>query len=125
MRNAEHIGMLRILGISMRVADELFGSEAPCDVQNYIDNDREVQRIGAGVCRLLRSGEELPVNTFAYFRLMTDVRERYRDRFRFALRLATTPGLGEWTAVQLPPRMYPLYRLMRVGRLATRFMRWS
>jgi hypothetical protein len=57
----------------------------------------------------------------SYFRLMMRLRERRWDRVRFASRLALTPGPGEWQAVRLPRPLFPLYRIVRLARLAARF----
>jgi hypothetical protein len=55
-----------------------------------------------------------------YFRLMLRVRERPFDKFRFVSRLAFTPSVGEWSTVRLPAALFPLYRGVRIVRLATR-----
>jgi hypothetical protein len=59
----------------------------------------------------------------SYFRLMMRLRERRADRIRFFTRLAFTPGPGEWEMVRLPKSAFPLYRLVRLARLAVRFAR--
>jgi hypothetical protein len=59
----------------------------------------------------------------SYFRLMMRLRERRMDRVRFFTRLTFTPGPGEWVAVQLPKPLSPLYRVVRLARLASRFAR--
>jgi hypothetical protein len=71
----------------------------------------------------MRSGEELSVASMAYFRLMARVRERLSDRLRFGLHLATTPSTGEWSIVRLPGPMFPLYGVLRAGRVAKRLLR--
>jgi len=63
------------------------------------------------------------VESLAYFRLMMRLRERPADRRRFLQRLVFTPGPGEWQAVRLPAPMFPLYRLVRLSRLAARLLR--
>ena len=64
---------------------------------------------------LIVADEEFDPETIAYFRLMTELRERRRDRVSFWWRLLVTPGAGEWSAVQLPPPLFPLYRVVRVS----------
>jgi len=59
----------------------------------------------------------------SYFRLMMRLRERRADRVRFLTRLTFTPGPGEWEAVRLPKSLFPLYRVVRLARLAARSMR--
>ena len=62
------------------------------------------------------------VESLAYFRLMLRLRERQVDRTRFLSRLAFTPGPGEWAVVRLPRRLFPIYRLVRISRLAARMV---
>jgi hypothetical protein len=87
---------------------------------------------GAGLCTIweqiipaMAEGAEYEVESISYFRLMLRLRERWRDRLRFLWRLASTPGPGEWSAVRLPDRLFPLYWLVRVFRLAARVLRWA
>ena len=51
------------------------------------------------------------------------LRERRRDRMRFLARLTFTPGPGEWETVHLPKSLFPLYRIVRLARLAARCVR--
>ncbi|MGC2186257.1 MAG: hypothetical protein WA637_23510, partial [Terriglobales bacterium] len=74
------------------------------------------------VLKLIVADEEFDPETVAYFRLMTDLRERGRDRVSFWWRLLVTPGAGEWSAVELPGPLFPLYRLVRICRLAGRLI---
>ena len=73
------------------------------------------------VIPLLSQEENLDPESVSYFRLMTDTRERWRDRARFLWRLAVTPGPGEWSVIGLPEPLFPLYRVVRFFRLAQRF----
>jgi hypothetical protein len=45
------------------------------------------------------------------------LRERRQDRWRYAWRLATTPGQGEIEAIALPESLFALYRAVRIARL--------
>jgi hypothetical protein len=63
------------------------------------------------------------IESVAYFRLMMRLRERSADRRRFLRRLVFTPGPGEWQALHFPAPLFPLYRLVRLSRLAARFLR--
>jgi len=51
------------------------------------------------------------------------LRERARDKLRFLFRLAFTPSIGEWEVVRLPAPLFPLYRIIRLFRLAGRLSR--
>jgi hypothetical protein len=54
---------------------------------------------------------------------MMRLRERKADRLKFLQRLALTPGPNEWSAVRLPAPLFPLYRVVRLSRLAARLVR--
>jgi hypothetical protein len=58
-----------------------------------------------------------------YFRLIPKLRERRRARWRYLWRLMGTPGAGEVAAVRLPEALFPLYRIVRMGRLIPRLVR--
>jgi hypothetical protein len=68
----------------------------------------------------LPSAQEYNIESPRYFRLMMRLRERRMDRVRFLWRLASTPGAGEWAVIRLPPSLFPLYRVIRLFRLAAR-----
>ena len=76
-------------------------------------------KIAADVARGVSYGEE----QVSYFRLMMQLRERKADRLRFLTRLTFTPGPGEWETLRLPKPLFPLYRVVRLARLASRFAR--
>ena len=72
--------------------------------------------------RLIVAEEEFDPESMAYFRLMMELRERRRDRAAFWWRLLFTPGAGEWAMVRLPGPLFPLYRAVRIYRLAERLV---
>jgi hypothetical protein len=71
----------------------------------------------------IADGRVYDVESLDYFRLMVRLRERPIDRMRFVSRLALTPGPSEWAAVRIPEALFPLYRVVRVFRLAGRLVR--
>jgi len=68
------------------------------------------------------NSEEYSAESLHYFRLMLQLRERWSDRARFAQRLLFTPSVGEWSVVRLPAPLFPLYRVIRVLRVARRLL---
>jgi len=54
---------------------------------------------------------------------MCDIRENRADKLRFGTRLALTPTISEWSLLQLPAIMFPLYGAIRIGRLVGKLMR--
>src|SRR5213593_462492 len=117
---AERFGICRILAVRLTLANNLLGTEIPWAVQEYAQCDHEVEVIVRRVLPLVSQEEKLDPESVSYFRLMTDTRERWRDRARFLWRLAVTPGPGEWSVIGLPEPLFPLYRAVRFFRLARR-----
>lgn len=120
---ARECGIERILHITLLLANRLLGAAIPEPIENSVLSDRAAlafaSEIAAGVADEVSYEEE----HVSYFRLMMRLRERRADRLRFLARLTFTPGPGEWEAVRLPGPLFPLYRLVRLGRLAARWAR--
>jgi hypothetical protein len=76
-----------------------------------------VPALGAEFAERLARGATYDFESTEYFRLILKLRERRVDRFRYLWRLATTPGVGDVAAVRLPEALFPLYRVVRIGRL--------
>jgi len=72
------------------------------------------------ILRIIERSAPYGTESIPYFRLMLRLREGWQDRARFLWRLAFTPSVNEWSAVQLPKPLQPLYRLVRLSRLAKR-----
>ena len=120
---ARELGIERILHITLLLTHRLLAAGIPEPVHNAVLADPAAQmfaeKIGADMAIGVSYGEQ----QLSYFRLMMKLRERRADRIRFLTRLTFTPGPGEWEAVGLPKTLFPLYRLVRLGRLAARFAR--
>lgn len=119
---ARKLGMVRILRITMLVANRLLDARIP-EGARKISEDAAALEIAREVHNYITSDLAYDVESFAYFRLMMRLRERGTDRSRFLTRLIFTPGPGEWQAVRLPQSLFPLYRLVRLSRLASRIVR--
>jgi hypothetical protein len=117
---AERLGIRRILALSLSLACDLIHCNSPYSLN--ADSNRNVQRIAADAESRLQNGAEIDPESIQYFLAMIKLRERWRHRATFLWRLATTPGVGEWEAVQLPDRFFSLYRAVRLLRLAKRFI---
>jgi len=120
-REANRLGVERILGINLRLANLLLDAGAPLfeGPSDHAEIDALCERVAAD----MPSSEECNTESLDYFRLMLRLRERRSDRARFALRLLFTPSVGEWSVVRLPGPLFPLYRLIRLVRVAGRFLR--
>lgn len=122
-QQASELGIARILSVTLLLANRLLGASIPATVDATSGGDPATltiaEEIGAGI----ENGAAFDVESVSYFRLMLRLRERSADQMRFMSRLVFTPGPGEWKAVRLPPALFPLYRVVRLSRLAVRVAR--
>ncbi len=122
---AEALGMVRILRVTMLLANRLFDMTIPPAAQQNLPEDPTPPVTLSLVNKMqshLASESAYDVESPAYFRLMMRLRERPADRRRFLQRLVFTPGPGEWQAIRLPAALFPLYRLVRLSRLVARLL---
>jgi hypothetical protein len=115
---AAELGILRIVAVSFLLAHKLLATAQPAEIEADADAESLAQRILRQIVR----DDEFNPESVSYFRLMMELRERRRDRASFAWRLWITPGAGEWSAVRLPGMLSPLYRVVRMFRLAGRMI---
>jgi hypothetical protein len=94
----------------------------PQPVLGQIQKDPAVEALAEKIQPIIMQETEYDTDSMGYFRLMMDLRERWQDRFRFLWRLAFTPSVGEWSAIRLPGRLFPLYRIVRLARLTARLV---
>jgi Uncharacterised nucleotidyltransferase len=120
---ARAFGIERILHITLMLANRLLGAPIPAPIEPTILGDYAARALADEIAAGVAAGVSYEEQQLSYFRLMMRLRERRADRLRFLARLAFTPGPGEWEAVRLPKALFPLYRLVRLARLAARFAR--
>jgi hypothetical protein len=119
---AAELGIVRILHVTMLLANRLLGAEMPAAARENLPAGTAARAL-ADEIEAQFPDNNYNVDSLAYFRLMSRLRERRTDRMRFAWRLALTPGPGEWNAVRLPATLFPFYRQVRLSRLAARLAR--
>jgi len=120
---ARELGIQRILHVTLIMANQLLGAAMPAPVANSVLADNAAKLLAEQIAVSVAAGVIYEEEKLAYFRLMMRLRERRMDRLRFLVRLTFTPGPGEWEAVRLPKLLFPLYRVVRLARLAARFAR--
>jgi hypothetical protein len=120
---AREFGIERILHITLLLANRFLKTPLPPPVEKAVLADRAARILAEEIAADLAGGVSHEEVQLSYFRLMMRLRERRMDRLRFLARLALTPGPGEWEAVRLPKALFPLYRVVRLARLAGRFAR--
>lgn len=117
---AKQLGVARILSVSLMMAELLLDSPIPPGAKAYLPDDPIGTGLAHEIVSCLQRDVTFNTESLDYFRWMVRLRERRADRIRFVRRLVFTPGPGEWAAVRLPKPLFPLYRLIRISRLAAR-----
>lgn len=119
---ATELGIVRMVRVTLKLANQLLATEIPQEAEKHLPHDSVAAALASGVQAQIVSGSEFDVESLAYFRLMLRLRERRFDQLRMLSRLVLTPGPSEWSAIRLPPRLFPLYRLVRLSRLAAKLV---
>lgn len=115
---AERLGIARIVAVSFLLSHKLLATAQPA--QFDLLDDPATEGLAERILDQIVGDAEFDPESVGYFRLMMDLRERRRDRASFAWRLLATPSAGEWSAIRLPGPLFPLYRAVRMFRLAGR-----
>jgi len=121
LHDAKQLGILRIVLVSLMLADVLLGYEIPARVaglKEIVSTQTLVERITDQMTAM----REIAPESSAYFRFILQVRELMSDRAKFIWRLATTPSVGEWQAMKMPNVLFGFYPIVRAARLARRFV---
>src|SRR4029077_18798746 len=120
---ARESGIQRILRVTLLLTNRFLGEPIPAAVESAILSDRAARAFADEIASGVIHGLSYEEQQVSYFRLMMRARECRMDRVRFLSRLAFTPGPGEWDAIRLPRILFPLYRVVRLARLAARLAR--
>jgi Uncharacterised nucleotidyltransferase len=119
---ARSLGVLRMVNCSMLLANRLLAAEIPKGAGKWFVERESDRSLVSRLQQQIVTEPGFNVESLSYFWLMAELRERPLDRVRFVTRLAFTPGPGEWKTVRLPPRLFPLYRVVRLARLLGRVL---
>ena len=114
---ARALGIARILDVSFWLVKNVLRAEIPKPAEEMIAADVQVPALGSEFAERLARGAAYDFESTEYFRRILKLRERRCDRWRYLWRLAWTPGTGDIAAVRLPGALFPLYRIVRIGRL--------
>jgi len=117
LEESSRFGILKILTTSLELAQNMLGLKLPTEIRFPPAYSSENT---VAVLRRMNRAEEIRADSFQYFRITMNLREQWRDRLRFAWRLAATPTVSEWQTLDIPDLLFPFYRGIRAWRLAKR-----
>jgi hypothetical protein len=123
-QQAGKAGAQRILHVGLSLASTLFEAPVPASFQQWSAQDPEVRTLtGEIVDRMFTMQDEShglfrPEDQFQPIHCR--IRERFSDRVRYCLRAALTPGVGEWSVIELPGFAHFLYYFIRPVRLISK-----
>jgi hypothetical protein len=119
-REAQGMGIERIVHVNLLLAHKLLGMPLPSVIGERVIEDPSTTGLADEILPIIKRSAHFETESAAYFRLMLRLRERWQDRARFLSRLIFTPSVSEWNAVRLPKSLQPMYRVVRLWRLAKR-----
>jgi len=119
---AERLGITRIVGVSLLLAQTLLGSVPPISMEEWCRKDAKIKTLNEQISRMISAGRAYDTDSAAYFNFMLQLRERWRDKVRFVMRLVWTPSMGEWSAMRVSERLSFMYRIVRLARLGKKML---
>jgi hypothetical protein len=122
LKRARECGIVRMLGVNFWLVKNVLRSRLPGFAEEVIAADPQVTILGGEFAARLVRGAGYDFESTEYFRLILKLREQRGDRWRYLWRLLWTPGEGDIAAVRLPEALFPLYRIVRIGRLTRKLL---
>lgn len=107
-------GYLRILGVGLRLCQELYKTDVPDSITSVLYSDRLCEKLADRAYNLLFQENTEAPNLFTLTSFRWKMRERTMDRVRYALRTLTTPRIHHMRLVSLPPSLFFLYYPVKV-----------
>ena len=117
LSQARSSGATRILLLGLLLAHELLGSELPAEMRSQIDADRMVKSLARKTIYHFTQPDGGELNAFYIPCYHVNVRERVRDKARYAL-FMSEPTVKDWSTLPLPASLAFFHYLMRPIRLA-------
>jgi hypothetical protein len=126
VKRARRLGSERMLFLGLVLAKDLLETPLPEEVSRRAHADPTVKALARRISERLFRTIDHPPSRFAEipFRpIHLKMRERWRDKVRYLVRLATTHTVGDWMALPLPKPLFSLYYVVRLVRLAGKYGR--
>lgn len=115
---AARLGLGRLLRLGLLLAREHLAARLPAGVDAQVDADRVAAALAAHVVASWTGDAD---GLMARLGFAMRARDRARDRSRVLLGALLLPTSHEWSALEVPPALYPAYALLRPARLALKY----
>ncbi len=102
-------GCRRMLLLGLALANRLLGTKLPDAVAPAVAADAAAGSLARSVCGRMFLDDNLTTPLVRLSRFRMHMRERFRDKFFYALRTITTPTLPHFASVTLPDGLFFLY----------------
>jgi hypothetical protein len=119
---AENMGIVRMVFLSLWLCRELLALHLPADINTKVDGDKTACALGQHIVGML-SGKTPHGKTYGTFGMLWQMRERFSDRIRFALYGLFSPKFDDFKFLALPKPLLFLYPAVRLFRLITKYFR--
>lgn len=117
---ARRLRVERMLGLGLRLARDLLGASCPEGAHRLVTDPALDGLVRETRERMLtRSARSCGLAWSARYHLRA--REQLRDRIRYCARLAVSTTPGDWASVRLPDALFPVYYLVRLGRVVLKY----
>ena len=116
-RRARALGSQRMLGLGLLLAHDLLGAPVPAVLLAMARRDRYIPTLASQVCNDLFEPIAKEYGVWSSARFHLRARERWRDRLRYGLRLATVTTAEDWDLLPLPASLVWVYSVIRPVRL--------
>jgi hypothetical protein len=126
VQQADALGGSRMLSLGLLLARDLLGATLPEGVSQKVQADPVARSLAADVRERLFSEADGQPGIFEdsmFHPFYVRMREQLRDRVRYCIRSAMTPGEADWEFLSLPPLFSPLYYVLRPVRLTGKYGR--
>jgi hypothetical protein len=124
-RQAERLGIERILLVTLGLARNFFQAALPAHLEADVNRDRSVCLLRDEIGERILREPTMPASQRNYFLLMCRLRERWRDRLRLVTRLALNRRSSDWSTHRVLERFAPAYFFVRTCRVMIKICRES
>jgi len=120
LARARELGCLRMLLLGLHLANDLLEVSLPREVVEELGRDPVVGDMGVPIRERILEPNSVPFPFSERLRFDLRVRERYRDRFRYAIVRVLTPSKQDRSST--PASLRPLLVVTRLLRLGRRYL---